>query len=55
MQSIVISIGGSVVLSEDVDVSYFKKLADILEGLAKECKVYLVVGGGNTAREYIRL
>jgi len=31
MKSIVISIGGSVVLSEDIDVSYFKELVNLLK------------------------
>jgi len=55
MESIVISIGGSVVLSEDVDISYFKNLADLLKKLCKKFKIYIIVGGGKTARTYINL
>lgn len=55
METIVISIGGSVILSEDADVSFFNKLKTLLEKLTKNYKIYLVVGGGKTARTYIKL
>lgn len=55
MESIVISIGGSVILSEDIDISYFKNLANLLKKLCKQFKIYIVVGGGKTARTYINL
>jgi uridylate kinase len=55
MDVIVISIGGSVILSEDVDVSYFNDLKTLLKKLCKKYKIYLVVGGGKTARTYIKL
>ncbi|KYK26662.1 hypothetical protein AYK20_03375 [Thermoplasmatales archaeon SG8-52-1] len=55
MESIVISIGGSVVLSDDINLSFFKKLKILLNKLSKNFKIYLVVGGGKTARSYIKL
>ena len=55
METIVISIGGSVILSEGADVSFFNKLKTLLEKLTKNFKIYLVVGGGKTARTYIKL
>jgi len=55
METIVISIGGSVILSEDADVSFFNRLKTLLEKLIKNYKIYLVVGGGKTARTYIKL
>ena len=54
METIVISIGGSVILSEDVDVSFYNKLKTLLIKLSKNFKFYLVVGGGKTARTYIK-
>ena len=48
MKSIVISIGGSVILTDDIDDSYFKKL-----NLIKKYKIYIIVGGGKTSRTYI--
>lgn len=55
MESIVISIGGSVILSDDVNLSFFKELKTLLNKLSKKLKIYLVVGGGKTARSYIKL
>ena len=55
MESIVISIGGSVILSDDVHTLYFKNLVNLLEKLSKTFKIYIIVGGGKTARTYIRL
>jgi len=55
MESIVISIGGSVILSDDLDISFFKKLTVLLKKISKQYKVYIVIGGGKTARTYIKL
>lgn len=55
MKAIVISIGGSVILSEDADISFFNELKTLLKKLSKNFKFYLVVGGGKTARTYIKL
>jgi uridylate kinase len=55
METIVLSIGGSVILSEDADVSFFKKLINLLKKLSKRYKIYIVVGGGKVARSYIKL
>lgn len=55
MESIVIGLGGSVILSEEITISYFKNLIILLKDLSKKYKIYLVVGGGKTARTYIEL
>jgi len=55
MEKIVISLGGSVILSEEADVNFFKKLTNMFEKLCKKYKIYLVIGGGRTARTYIKL
>lgn len=55
MESIVISIGGSVILSDDVNLTFYKELKTLLNKLSKKLKIYLVVGGGKTARSYIKL
>ena len=55
MDSIVISLGGSVILSEDATISYFKNLIILLKDLSKKFKIYIVIGGGKTARTYIKL
>ncbi|MDH7517424.1 MAG: UMP kinase [Candidatus Thermoplasmatota archaeon] len=55
MERIVISLGGSVILSDEADLIFFKKLKDMFEKLCKKYKIYLVIGGGKTARAYIKL
>lgn len=55
MKTIVLSIGGSVILSENADTSFFKKLVKLLKKLSKKYKLYLVIGGGKTSRTYIKL
>ncbi len=48
----VISLGGSVIAGKDIDIGYindFKKFMDECEE-----KLYIVVGGGHTARKYIK-
>ena len=55
MKTIVISIGGSVILSKDIDFQYYKKLADLIMRIAKDYKIYIIVGGGKIARDYIKI
>ncbi|KYK23891.1 hypothetical protein AYK21_01905 [Thermoplasmatales archaeon SG8-52-2] len=55
MNSIVISLGGSVLISDDIDFSYFKNLKDLLKKISDQYKIYIVIGGGKTARAYINL
>ena len=49
---IVIAIGGSILLKE-YDSKKFQEYSTILKDLAKEHDIYVVVGGGKPAREYI--
>lgn len=51
---VVISIGGSVLMS-DLDSSRVKEFARAIEELAADNQVFVVVGGGKVAREYISL
>ena len=55
MDSIVISIGGSVIFSEDADEYYFQKFKILIEKYSKNSKIFLIVGGGKTARTYIKI
>jgi len=55
MKTIVISIGGSVILSRDLDLSFFRKLASLFNKVSEQNKLFIVVGGGNIARRYIKL
>jgi len=55
MNSIVISLGGSVLINDDIDISYFKNFTSLLKKLSSQNKIYIIVGGGKTARTYIKL
>ena len=55
METIVISIGGSVLISDEIDPEFYKKLAELLNKLIKKYKFFIVVGGGKIARKYIEL
>ncbi len=48
---VVISLGGSIVNGERVDIDYILKFREFMEKC--EQKLYVVVGGGETARRYI--
>ncbi len=53
-EDLVISIGGSILLPDDDDTSYLVSLAKMLTRNIGERNLYLVVGGGRIARDYIR-
>lgn len=52
---VVVSIGGSVLLTGNEDVAYFERLADLLRRVGSELPLVVTTGGGRTAREYIGL
>lgn len=52
-EDLVLSIGGSILLPEDDDISNIEDIAALLLEVSKDKKIYLVVGGGYTARKYI--
>lgn len=53
MVTIVISIGGSVLVPNEQDADYMKKLATLLKELSATHKLFVVTGGGRIARYYI--
>jgi uridylate kinase len=55
MKTIVLSIGGSVVLSKEADSSFLKQLCNILKKQSNKVKLFIIIGGGSTARNYITL
>lgn len=52
-EELVISIGGSILLPDDEDMSDLIELAKMLQKNSQDRNLYLVVGGGRTARQYI--
>jgi uridylate kinase len=55
METIIISLGGSVIISEDADITFFKRLVNLLKKLSLKYKILIVIGGGKIARKYIIL
>lgn len=49
---IVVTIGGSILI-QDSDYKKFKEYAEVISEMNTEHKLYVVVGGGKPAREYI--
>ena len=52
MNSVVISVGGSIIVPDKVDSSFLKNLREIIIQFSKKNKVVLVIGGGKTCRNY---
>ncbi|HYB78488.1 MAG TPA: UMP kinase [Thermoplasmata archaeon] len=52
---VVVSIGGSVLLTGEGDVEYLGNLASLLRRLGRERPLVVTVGGGRTARDYIQV
>jgi uridylate kinase len=52
---VVVSIGGSVLLTGDGDREYLERLAAMLRRTAASLPLVVTVGGGRTARDYIRI
>lgn len=51
---IAFSIGGSVLVPDEIDEVFLKETADFLRALSQKHSVYVVAGGGRLARKYIK-
>ena len=51
--TVVISVGGSIIGPDGVDVNVLKSLAEIIQKHSKKEKCVVVTGGGALARKYI--
>ncbi|MBN2420751.1 UMP kinase [Candidatus Woesearchaeota archaeon] len=54
MKTFVISVGGSAIVPDKIDVSFLKNLRKTVDKLKKNKKLVIVCGGGKTARDYIK-
>ena len=50
---VVISIGGSIIVPDDVDYNFLIRLKKVIYKISKKYKIVIVTGGGKTARKYI--
>ncbi len=55
MKTVVVSIGGSVVLSQEADELFLRNLAALFKKISNNFKLFVIVGGGTIARRYIQL
>ncbi len=55
MEKVVLAMGGSVVAPGQADPAFIARLAETLDALSQERPLIVVVGGGKTARDAIRL
>jgi uridylate kinase len=53
MKTVVFSLGGSLVVPDNIDVAYLKKFKELITKLKKRFKIVIVTGGGKVAREYM--
>lgn len=53
MKTIVISLGGSLIIPEEVDIIFLKKFRKIINKHKNKYKFAIVTGGGSAARKYI--
>ncbi|NTV40695.1 MAG: UMP kinase [Candidatus Moranbacteria bacterium] len=53
-KTIIISLGGSLIVPEDIDWKFVKKFKEVIEkNIAKGYRFIIITGGGKTARKYI--
>ena len=55
MDKVVVSLGGSVIVPDDDDDIFLKRLAEMVWSLCDHYQLYLVCGGGRIARYYIKV
>lgn len=53
MDTVVLSLGGSILVRDEDNSSYIKELADLLVDLSERVRIFVVTGGGRIARYYI--
>ncbi|HME86815.1 MAG TPA: UMP kinase [Candidatus Nanoarchaeia archaeon] len=53
MKTVVISVGGSAIVPDKIDITFLKNLKQSVAKLSKNNKLVIVCGGGKVARDYI--
>ena len=53
MATLVISLGGSLIVPKEIDTAFLKNFSAIIKKISKKNKIVIVTGGGATARRYI--
>ena len=50
---VVLSLGGSLIVPDKIDISYLKKFREVIKRNSRKYKFIIVCGGGSVARKYI--
>ena len=51
---IVISLGGSLIVPDEIDYSFLQKFREVIKKNTRKYKFVIVCGGGSIARKYIK-
>lgn len=51
---VVLSLGGSLIIPDDVNISFLRKFKEVIEKNSKNYRFVVVCGGGSVARKYIQ-
>ena len=54
IKTIVISLGGSLIIPDDVDISFLEKFKQVISKHKNKYRFVIVTGGGSIARKYIK-
>jgi uridylate kinase len=53
MKTIIISLGGSIVVPDEIDYSFLRNFKEVIEEyIKKDYRFVIIIGGGSTARKY---
>ncbi len=52
-RAVVLSLGGSLIIPDEVDITYLRKFREVIKNSIKNYKFVIVCGGGSVARKYI--
>jgi uridylate kinase len=53
MKTIVMSLGGSIIVPDQINVSFLKEFKKLIEEFSKNNRIIIVCGGGKTCRRYL--
>lgn len=52
-KAVVMSLGGSLIIPDEIDLEFLRKFREVIKKNAKDYKFIIVCGGGSVARKYI--
>jgi len=53
MKTVVMSLGGSIIIPDEINYVFINEFKDLIKKLSKRMKFVIIIGGGSTARKYI--